>query len=149
MEKFLTPAVIWFIVGFVLFLLEFVVPGLILFFFAVGAWVVAILCAFLDISINLQLLIFLFTSVISVLLLRKWVKDILRSKKTSTEVIEDEFIGKTAIAETEISFGRNGKVEFRGVSWSASSEETISPGETVTIIGTKSITLIVKSNKQV
>ncbi len=147
MENIFTPAVIWFIVGFVLFLLEFVVPGLIFFFFAVGAWVVAILCTFLHISINIQLLIFLFTSVISVLLLRKWVKNLLRSKKTSTEVIENEFIGKTAIVETEISPGRNGKVDFRGVSWDASSDETIAPGQTVTIIGTKSIVLIVKSNK--
>lgn len=148
MEKFFTPAVIWFIVGFVLFLLEFVVPGLILFFFAVGAWVVAILCTFLDISVNLQLLIFLCTSGISVLLLRKWVKGLLGSRNTSTEVIENEFIGKIAVTETEISPGRNGKVDFRGVSWDASSDETIGPRETVTIIGTKSIVLIVKSNKQ-
>ena len=147
MDKIFTPAVIWFIVGFVLFLLEFAVPGLILFFFAVGAWVVAILCTFLDISVNIQLLIFLLTSVVSVLLLRKWVKGLLWSKKASTEVIENEFIGKSAIAETAISPARNGKVEFRGVSWDASSEEVINPGETVTIIGTKSIVLIVKSTK--
>jgi len=35
MEKFYNAAVLWFIAGFVFFLLEFAVPGLILFFFAV------------------------------------------------------------------------------------------------------------------
>src|SRR5688572_13114066 len=64
MEIFYNAAVIWFIVGFIFFLLEFVVPGLILFFFAVGAWLVAILSLFIDLSINSQLLIFLATSIV-------------------------------------------------------------------------------------
>ena len=48
LDIFAHAAVIWFIIGFVLFLLEFVVPGLILFFFAAGAWIVALLCLFFE-----------------------------------------------------------------------------------------------------
>ena len=109
----MNAAVIWVIIGFILFLLEFLVPGLVLFFFAIGAWIVAIITLFFDISITVQLIIFLISSIVTILLLRKWVKRILWTKKHSTELLEDEFLGKTARAETAISPGENGKVDFK------------------------------------
>ncbi len=146
MERFLNAAVIWFVIGFVCFLLEFAVPGLILFFFAVGAWVVAILSLFIDIGINAQLILFVTSSILSILLFRKWMKKIIWAKKRSTE-LEDEFLGKTAMAETLIGPGRNGKVYFKGTTWDARSEDLIEAGEHVTIIGNDSILLIVQSTK--
>jgi len=147
MENFLTAAVIWIIIGFVLFLLEFVIPGLILFFFAVGAWIVAILCLFLDMSINAQLIIFLVSSVASILLLRKGLSKILLKRKHPSELLEDEFLGKTAKAETDISPGHNGKIDFKGTTWQAASEDTIEKGDNVIIVGNESILLHVKSTK--
>lgn len=147
MENFLTASVIWIIIGFVLFLLEFVVPGLILFFFALGAWIVALLLLFLDLSINAQLIIFVISSVATILLLRKWLSQILWKRKKSTELLEDEFMGKIAKAETAIIPGENGKVAFKGTSWQAASEDKIEEGENVIIIGNESILLIVKSTK--
>lgn len=144
MDNFYNAAVIWFIVGFVFFLLEFAIPGLILFFFAVGAWVVAILSLFIDLSINSQLIIFLGTSIITIIFFRRWVKKILWVKKNTSE-IEDEFIGKTGRAETYIGPGQNGKVDFKGTSWDAKSGDVIEKGEQVTIVGNDSILLIVKS----
>jgi membrane protein implicated in regulation of membrane protease activity len=146
MENILSAAVIWFIIGFIFFLLEFVVPGLILFFFAVGAWVVAIVSLFVDLSINSQLILFVASSIITILLFRKWVKRIIWAKKHSTE-LEDEFIGKTGKAESFIGPGQNGKVGFKGTNWDARSEDQIEKGENVTIIGNDSILLIVKSTK--
>src|SRR5690349_11022524 len=99
MEIFLQAAVIWFIIGFVFFLLEFLVPGLILFFFAVGAWIVAILSLFVDLSFNVQLIIFVISSVATIFLLRNWVKKMLYGNKKSTELLEDEFLGKIARSE--------------------------------------------------
>ncbi|MBK7883940.1 MAG: NfeD family protein [Chitinophagaceae bacterium] len=147
MENFYNAAVIWFIIGFVLFLLEFVVPGLILFFFAVGAWVVAILSLFIDLSINLQLLIFIATSILTILLLRKSLKKVMWRKKSYSSTLEDEFIGKSGVAETFIGPAQRGKIYFKGTSWDARSQDTIEPGEKVTIIGNDSIILIIKSTK--
>jgi membrane protein implicated in regulation of membrane protease activity len=148
MESLLNAAVIWIIIGFVLFLLEFVLPGLILFFFAVGAWIVAILCLFIDLSINQQLIIFLLSSIVSILLLRKWFSKILWKRKHSTELMEDEFLGKIGKAETAISPDQNGKVDFKGTTWQAASEDFIEKGENVLIIGNDSILLKVKSTKK-
>lgn len=146
MQNFYNVSVIWFVLGFAFFLLEFVVPGLILFFFAVGAWVVAILSLFIDLSINAQLIIFLTASILTILLFRKWVKKIMWSRRHSSE-IEDEFIGKTGKAETYIAPGTVGKVDFKGTSWDARSEDIIDKGENVIITGNESILLIVKSTK--
>ena len=149
MELLLQTPVIWFIIGFILLILEFVLPGLILFFFGVGAWFVAILSLFIDMSLNTQLIVFVITSVITILLLRKWVGKMLYGKKQPSELLEDEFLGKTARSETSISPGEDGKVFFKGTSWQASSEDWIGPGENVIITDTDSIILIVKSTKNI
>lgn len=146
MDDFSNPAVLWFIAGFIFFLLEFALPGFILFFFGVGAWIVALLALFIDIPINVQLLLFLGASIITILLFRKSLHQIMRRKKGAV-ALEDEFIGKTGRSETAIAPGKNGKVYFKGTSWEAASEEVIGPDENVTIIGTESIILIVKSTK--
>ncbi len=146
MEFLNNASVIWFIAGFVIFLLEFIVPGLVLFFFAVGAWIVSILTLTFDISLNVQLIVFLSSSLGTLLLFRKWLQQIMWTRKSSSE-IEDEFVGKTAKAETFIGPGNDGKIDFKGTSWNACSEDTIEKGETVVITGNKSIQIIVKSTK--
>ena len=144
MEKYMNLSLIWFIIGFALFMLEFAVPGFILFFFGISAWIVAILTLFIDINLNFQLLIFLGSALVTVALFRKYLKDKLGMYRESPKMLEDEFIGKIAYAETEISPVRNGKVEFKGTSWDASSADTIAAGEQVQILETRSILLIVK-----
>jgi membrane protein implicated in regulation of membrane protease activity len=147
MDIFLNISVIWFLVGFAFFILEFAIPGLVLFFFAIGAWVVSVLSLFIDLTTNMQLVVFLASSILSILLLRKWLKKIIWTKKYSSE-IEDEFIGKIAIAETFIGPENEGKVVFKGTTWNAHSEDTIQKGENVVITGSQSIKLIVKSTKK-
>lgn len=147
MDSFSNPAVIWFIIGFVLLVLELLVPGLILLFFAAGAWLVALFSLSFDLSLNTQLVIFIVSSVVFVLIFRKWVKTLLWTGKRSSELIENEFLGKTGKAATAIRPGQNGKVDFKGTVWDASSDDIIEQGENVTIIGNESILLIVKSTK--
>ena len=149
MESFLNNAVIWFGLGLALFLLEFLLPGFILFFFGVGAWIVAIITFFFDVSINTQLIVFVLSSVTSVLLFRNWVKRRFGMGHTAASILPDEFIGKIAVAETMIVPGKKGRVEFRGTEWDACSEETISPGENVIITRIDSILLYVKPTKTI
>jgi inner membrane protein len=146
MEIFKNPAVIWFFLGFVFFILEFLVPGFILFFFAIAAWIVALIVLIFDVSINMQLVIFIISALITILLFRKWLQKIMLSKKHTTQ-LEHEFIGKTAIAETSIGPDKEGKVDFKGTSWNARSEDAIQKGDHVIITGNESIVLIVKQKK--
>lgn len=144
MDEFMNISVIWFIVGFAFFLLEFAVPGFILFFFGIAAWLVAIITFFIPIGLDVQLIIFLLSAIISVILFRKILKDKLGMYREGPTILEDEYIGKIALAETPIAPNENGKVEFKGTSWEAKSDHFIIAGQKVEIIETKSIILIVK-----
>ena len=145
MKDLLTPPVIWFLVGVVLLLLELAIPGLIVFFFGFGAWVVALCLVLFDMSLTWQLLIFVITSVVSLLLLRRFLKDKFFKQDDSNKAsLEEEFIGKTAIAETNLKPGISGKVSFKGTQWSATSDDTIAKGEQVKITDRDSINLKVK-----
>jgi membrane protein implicated in regulation of membrane protease activity len=94
----------------------------------------------------MQLILFIVSALVTILLFRKWLQKIMLSKKHTTQ-LEHEFIGKTAIAETNIAPDKEGKVDFKGTSWNARSEDEIQKGDHVIITGNESIVLIVKQKK--
>jgi membrane protein implicated in regulation of membrane protease activity len=147
-KDFLTPEVIWFLVGLVLLLMEFALPGLIIGFFGVGAWFVAVVCLINDIGLNTQLALFIASSVLSLVFLRQWLKGVFLghegSKQDLTHNLE-EFIGERAVVKERIVPKLVGKVEFHGTNWEASADEEIVAGTVVEIIGKDNITLKVKT----
>ncbi len=144
-DIFSKPEVLWFIFGLVLILAELGIPGLIIIFFGLGAWVTALICLFADISLNLQLGIFLVVSVLSLALLRKYVKTrFFSAKANDSETLQDEFIGRRAITATAFQPGRNGKIEFKGTLWEAHSDTPLKKGQPVRIVGKESIILHVE-----
>ena len=148
LKDFLKPELIWFLIGLVLLILEFVLPGLIVVFFGVGACIVALICLLTDISLNWQLVIFIASSILSLLLLRRWLKGMFMghivSKQDLRENLE-EFVGQKAVVKETIKPKVGGKVEFRGTNWSAEADEEIAEGTVVEIIGKDNITLKVKA----
>jgi membrane protein implicated in regulation of membrane protease activity len=150
-KDFLKPELIWFLVGLVLLILEFVMPGLIIGFFGAGAWIVAIIClfsAYVQGSINAQLIIFIIASVLSLLLLRKWLKGMfighVKSKQDTTKDL-NEFIGERAVVKEKITPKAGGKVELHGTNWNARADEEIAAGTVVEIIAEDNLTLKVKA----
>jgi membrane protein implicated in regulation of membrane protease activity len=150
-KDFLKPELIWFLVGLVLLILEFVMPGLIIGFFGAGAWIVAIICLFsvyVQGSINAQLIIFIIASVLSLLLLRKWLKGMfighVKSKQDTTKDL-NEFIGERAVVKEKITPKAGGKVELHGTNWNARADEEIAAGTVVEIIAEDNLTLKVKA----
>ena len=147
-KEFLKPEVIWFLAGLALLILEFALPGLIIFFFGVGACVVAVVCLITEISLNVQLIIFIGSSVLSLLLLRKWLKGVFLGHTASKQDLKEnleEFVGQRAVVKEKILPKAGGKVEFRGTNWEAQAEEEIAEGTVVEIIGKDNITLKVKA----
>jgi membrane protein implicated in regulation of membrane protease activity len=140
--------VVWFLVGLLLLVLELSLPGLIVGFFGIGAWVVAIVCLMTDIGINAQLIIFIVASVLSLLLLRKWVKGVFLghagAKQDLTHDLE-EFVGQRAVVTEKIVPKAGGKVEFHGSHWEAQADQEIAEGAIVEIVGKDNITFKVKA----
>ncbi len=143
-------SVIWFIIGLVIFILEMVMPGLILMFFGIGAWVVAILTFFWDIPLYIQLLVFLTASLISLILLRKYFTRIFHGRvgfKTELSGIDEDIKGKRVKVIEKIVPPARGKVEFRGTNWTAEADEILETGDEAEIVYSKNLTLKVKSIK--
>ena len=147
-KEFLTPEVIWFLVGLVLLLMEFALPGLIIGFFGVGAWIVAIVCLATEIGINAQLGLFIASSVLSLLLLRRWIKGVFLGHTGSKQDLThdlDEFVGQRAVVKEKIVPRVGGKVEFHGCNWEAQADGEIAEGTVVEIVSKDNITLKVKT----
>jgi len=145
---FSRPEMIWFIIGLVLFLLELVVPGFVIFFFGIGAWVTALICLIANPGVNLQAIIFVVVSVLALVGLRKVIqKKFFYSKDNLDKEVEDEFTGKEAIATVDFGSDKKGKVEFKGTTWKSESQSEIKSGQTVIIIEKENFKLIVEPKK--
>jgi membrane protein implicated in regulation of membrane protease activity len=114
----------------ILAILEFVVPGVILIFFGVGAWITAGATFFdLTASIESQLILFAIASIALLVFLRKWVKGKFFGHVSDVQDPTrnlDEFSGKNVVVMKEVIPGKmGGMVEFKGSTWSAISEELL------------------------
>jgi membrane protein implicated in regulation of membrane protease activity len=150
MNEFITnrPELVWFILGLILLLAELVLPGFVIFFFGVGAWITALVCLFSNPGINLQALIFAVTSVLALVIFRKMIQNkFIYNKDDRSGEVEDEFTGKEAVAVADFGADRTGKVEFKGTSWKAESKAEIVAGQKVIILEKESFKLIVEPKK--
>lgn len=147
LQDWLKPQLLWFGLGVVLLLLEFANPGVVLIFFALGAWLVALLCLTVEVSLNLQLGVFVVSSVALLLVFRSRIKGRIdrRQPTAGGGGVFDEFVGKRALVTREIRSDRAGRVDYRGTTWAAEAGERIPEGASVEIIEKENLTLIVKS----
>ena len=144
----LTAELVWFISGAVLVLLEFIVPGVVLVFFGLGAWVVA-LTTFMGLTKGnaSQLLVFASASVVLLFILRRYVKARFSgfiSERQAPDKNLDEFTGKSVLVLEELGPTKPGKVEFKGAPWRAESEDFFKPGESGHIDKIDGLTLKIK-----
>lgn len=126
-------------------------PGLIVFFFGVGALVVAIVCAIWHVSINTQLILFIVTSVFMLVALRRWLKGLFMGFTSNTQDSQkntQDFVGKKVVVIQAINPAQPGIVELNGTNWNAASDTAIAAGAVVEIVGNENLTLLVKPVKQ-
>jgi len=148
LKNFFTPEVLWFMAGILLLILEFTAPGLVIFFFGIGAIVVGAVCLLFHPSFTIQLVIFLSASLILLFSLRKWLKKVFIGRKSElqSEIIDtlDSFVGEKAVVIEKITPEISGAVELHGTPWKAESDQEIRKGTTVKVIGKKNLILQVK-----
>jgi membrane protein implicated in regulation of membrane protease activity len=145
----LNPVLVWFVIGLVLLLAEIVLPGFVIVFFGIGAWVTTFLLLLgLIPSSNSQLLVFLVSSILCLALFRKKGKQIFEGKRSGRlapgQSIDDVRGERAVVVEAIKSGGMGGKVEFHGTLWEADSDVDIGKGAVVEIIDRVNLTLKVK-----
>ena len=147
LEEFLRPELIWFVVGVVLLVAEFVVPGLIIAFFAVGAWIVAGVCLVTPISLDAQLGLFIVSSVVALVGARRWVRGMFSgfaTQRQDANVDLNDYVGQRAVVTSAITPKLAGRVELHGTHWTARADEAIAAGTVVEVTAKSSATLTVK-----
>ncbi len=141
------PILIWFLIGAGLLLLEFIVPGLVILFFGVGALITSLACWLgLADTMPMQIIIFCVASLTCLFGLRKYVKlwFVGDSNKRDDE-INSVFVNQVVKVVVAIPGGSaRGKVELNGSDWNAISEEPHAVGDMVTVIERDGLILVVK-----
>jgi membrane protein implicated in regulation of membrane protease activity len=143
------PILIWFLIGLALVMSEFMLPGVILVFFGAGCWVTA-LTTWLGLtgSWTSQLLVFALSSVVMLLLLRRWFRARLSGylgADHDPEANLDDLAGQAVTVTTAIAPGSDaGRVLYKGAEWSARSTTDIPAGSRAVITAADGITLVVR-----
>jgi membrane protein implicated in regulation of membrane protease activity len=137
----------WVLVGIGLMICEFAVPGLILFFFGLGALVTALLASIFPMSLTVELAVFVVASLVSLFGLRLFLKPIFTGRATAVQgdAPSDGLDGEEGRVSVEILPEIPGKIMLHGTAWKAESEESLAEGQSVVVVGQRSLTLIVKS----
>ena len=134
----MSPALIWLIIGIIFIALEFVIPGLVIAFFGMGALITALTTVIgLTGGFNMQVIVFIVASLASLFLLRRYMKKVFMGKSEGDGVNEFNLdVGKVVPVVQTIDPKKNtGKIKYQGTLWSATCEDVIPEGETARIVG--------------
>ncbi len=145
MMELTNPGLLWLSMGVLLFVMEMVVPGFILFFFGVAAWITALACYLLPVTLDIQLAIFLGASLVSIFGLRSFVKKVFMGD--TVDSIQNSIMadgGEKCEVTTSIIPPAEGQVKFSGTFWRAEANEQIDVGEVVEIVKQDGLLISVK-----
>jgi membrane protein implicated in regulation of membrane protease activity len=145
------PALYWLIIGVMLFFLEMAVPGFILFFFGLGAFVTALVAWLAPMSIAWQLALFIVTSLSALWSLRDIIQKKFLAPKGEDEEGEggDEDVtvpiaGEKGVVSMTIAPPAEGQVKYSGTFWRATADEEIEEGEIIAVVRRKGIVIHVE-----
>ncbi|MDY0390081.1 NfeD family protein [Desulfobulbus oligotrophicus] len=138
----LSPVLLWFLIGIATLSLELLTPGFIGFFFGIGAWCTALAVYLYPFSPAGQLLIFLITSISTLLLLRSTLKKIFLGRSREIDAMENGLPSNaTGEVVEDIVPPASGTVKYAGSFWQATAEVTLTRGTVVRITGKNNLTV--------
>ena len=134
----------WLIAGVTLILAEFVVPGVFICFFGVGAILTGIAAWLIPgMSFTVALLLFSILSVVFLFTCRRFMPKSFRGviKVDHSDIENDDVAGADVVVTEAITPEAPGKVEFRGSQWTARADRALAVGERAKIRCHLNITL--------
>ena len=135
---------IWFALVFVFLIIEAITLNLVTIWFAFGS-ICAYITSYFTENIIIQLIVFVATTSISLLLTKPLLEKYLKNNKVSTNF--DRIIGKVGIVTKDIKKHENGRVKVDGKDWMAVSEKGIKKGTEVEILKIEGAKIIVRKKE--
>ena len=140
-------SLMWLVLAIMLFIVELFTLGIFLLFFGFGALLTALISALFTISHQTQILFFLSTSIVSLLILRRpicaWLK-ITDKRHRTTDNIED-ILGREGVVTKAITPPVHGQVDLSGTVWKARAVKPIESGVKVRVVNRENLVLVVES----
>ncbi len=133
--------IIWTIILIISLAVEALTLNLVTIWIALGALVALVSSIFVS-SVMIQTVIFIITTLLTLIFTRSFIKDILKVKSVKTNL--DSVVGQIGIVTSDISEDKRGKVKIAGKIWTAISDSPISVGEKVEILAIEGVKLVVK-----
>lgn len=134
----INPELYWLMIGVMLFFLELALPGFVLFFFALGALVTALVSWLLPIAISWQLALFIVASLVSLLTLRGVIQRRFFDSGAEDEEADKDVVlaapGDRGVVSMGIFPPAEGRIKYSGTFWRATADENIEDGEVVSVI---------------
>uniref|UniRef100_UPI0040576620 NfeD family protein n=1 Tax=Candidatus Electronema sp. TaxID=2698783 RepID=UPI0040576620 len=141
-----SPVLIWFLLGIAFFIIELALPGFVLFFLGIGAWCAAAVLAVIDLPLTAQLLVFLVSSLLSLILLRTRLKSVFMGKSSEeADSVNFDSAPVTGIVTDAIIPPADGRVKYGGSFWRAAADEPIAEGAVVLILEKKDLIIKVRA----
>ena len=139
---------IWILIGLLLLAAEVAVPGgIIMLFFGIAALIVgALVAGGLGGPLWVQSLLFSLLSIVSLTTLREPILRKMGARIARADRV-DAIEGENVLVITDLAPGADGKVEFRGTSWSAINvgNNPLIKGEQGVVEKIKGVTLLIRS----
>ncbi|WP_028317528.1 NfeD family protein [Desulfobulbus elongatus] len=140
----LSPVLLWFLAGIVFLALELVLPGLVVFFFGLGAWCAALALYLVPMPLAAQFLVFLAASLLSLLLLRSALKKVFLGRTLDTDAMDKGVpAGATGEVIADILPPAAGTVKYGGSFWQATADVPLTKGTVVRIVAKSNLTVTV------
>ena len=135
----------WMALAVVLLVGEALTLGVFMLFFGFGALMTGLALYVFPLSFSSQILVFLFSSIFTLLLMRNTMRAWLvpQKKSVTTDNLED-IIGRRAIVLEDIDPPKFGLVDLKGTNWKAMADKKLMQGSTVEVIGRDNLVLKVK-----
>lgn len=140
------PWHIWIIIAVILFILEIFTSGFLVACFGVGCIVAGVIAA-CGFGLNVQIISFSVTTLLSLFLIRPFITKWLSKKSDKIKTNVEALIGETGIVTVTVDNSKNtGRVKVQGDDWRAESlnGEILDIGTKIEVTEIKSTTLIVK-----
>ena len=146
---FLGAGWIWLYIGAGLMLAEILTPGFVMFFFGLSAATVGVLVLFLPDTFHLtmmwQLALFSFFSLVYLVTLRRYVKNVFLGDNGTSRTLTDEFAGRLGEVTKDLTPDLPGRVVVGDAEWDATAAVPIVAGTRVKVLSRRNLTLTVEA----
>ena len=133
----MSPALTWFLVGMAFLFAELALPGFVIIFFGLGAWITALAVLIWPMGLAAQIMVFTAASLATLFGLRRWLKPMFSGAETDPG-LDDAGVGQPVAVTKTVRGAVAGEVKYRGSFWQAVAEDgesVIEAGEEAVITG--------------